>query len=368
MGTRSEKYSKYTTNLVKWSTDILIDISTHLPLMIPQPTNSSATEIPPQSSLYITPAGSAEKITELALSETQQLDNNPFCQAQLEFLPLLDGLELLTVHNAQILQDLSVYTVGNTPALGFNVALSGYYGVQLSGASSLLQQPQTVLCGYHPELNDTFYCPKQSHLQVVAFGITCSTLNQLAAGQSLPKALYPLLDNPETAVVMLPMIPLKPQLLTIVRQLFTCPYTAAIKQFYLQGKALELFALYLTLFDERKSLPKRSRLKPRDVNLIHEAKDYLLAAMQNPPSLIELARVVGTNQDKLKRGFREVFGTTVFGYLREVRLDEAYQLLLNNDLTVKAVATQVGYADSKHFAKVFKAKFGDSPLAVRRKA
>lgn len=271
----------------------------------------------------------------------------------------------MTVHNAQILQDLSVYTVGNTPALGFNVALNGYYGVQLPGSSSLLQKSQTVLCGYHPEPNDTFYCPKQPHLQVVALGITRPTLNQLAAGQSLPKRLYPLLDNPETAVAMMPMISLNSQLRTIVRQIFACPYTAAIKQFYLQGKALELFALYLTLFDESKAPPKSSRLKPRDWNLIHEAKDYLLAAMQSPPSLIDLAHAVGTNQEKLKQGFREVFGTTIFGCLRAARLEEAHQLLLNTVLPVNRIAAQVGYSDPKHFTKVFKAKFGKSPSEVR---
>ncbi|OQW91832.1 MAG: hypothetical protein BWK79_16050, partial [Beggiatoa sp. IS2] len=223
------------------------------------------------------------------------------------------------------------------------------------------------LCGYHPELNDVFYCPQQNNLQIVALGITPATLLQLAQGQPLPKMLYPLLDHPESTVAMLPIISLNSQLRAIVQHILHCPYRDAVKQFYLQSKVLELFALYLTIFDESKAQPQPARLKLRDLDSIYEAKDYLLAMKQNPPSIIELAHAVGINQDKLKRGFRETFGTTVFDYLRQARLEEAYQLLLNTNLTVKAVATQVGYTDAKHFAKVFKVRFGKNPDRVRGK-
>ncbi|MFE6076651.1 hypothetical protein ACFVQB_19470 [Paenibacillus sp. NPDC057886] len=49
--------------------------------------------------------------------------------------------------------------------------------------------------------------------------------------------------------------------------------------------------------------------------------------MEPPPSLLELSRLVGISDSKLKSGFKELFGTTVFGYLKEKRLDKARELL-----------------------------------------
>jgi AraC family transcriptional regulator, transcriptional activator of the genes for pyochelin and ferripyochelin receptors len=90
--------------------------------------------------------------------------------------------------------------------------------------------------------------------------------------------------------------------------------------------------------------------------------------MDEPPSLLTLARQVGLNDFKLKRGFRQVFGTTVFGYLHEHRMERARQLLEERRLNVTAVACTVGYANPSHFAGAFKRKFGVNPSAYLRGA
>ncbi|SHE13431.1 Adenosine deaminase [Chlamydia abortus] len=53
----------------------------------------------------------------------------------------------------------------------------------------------------------------------------------------------------------------------------------------------------------------------------------MLERMANPPSLLELSRMIGINDNKLKIGFKELYGTTVFGYLREKRLEKALNLI-----------------------------------------
>ena len=102
-------------------------------------------------------------------------------------------------------------------------------------------------------------------------------------------------------------------------------------------------------------------LKPEDIDRIHHAKEILTRQIDNPPSLLDLARQIGLNDCTLKRGFREVFGTTAFGYLHDYRLEQARQLLLENRLNVSEIACQIGFGSCSYLSKVFRKKYGVSP-------
>jgi AraC-like DNA-binding protein len=74
-----------------------------------------------------------------------------------------------------------------------------------------------------------------------------------------------------------------------------------------------------------------------------------------------LARIVGINDCKLKAGFRHVFGTTVFGYLHDCRMERSRQLLEAGEMTVTEAAQAVGFVSRGHFAAAFKRRFGVNP-------
>jgi AraC-like DNA-binding protein len=102
------------------------------------------------------------------------------------------------------------------------------------------------------------------------------------------------------------------------------------------------------------------------VERIHYASKLLRRQITHPPTLIELARAVGINDHKLKVGFRQVFGTTVFGYLHEHRMERSRQLLESGDLGVTAAAEAVGFASRGHFAAAFRRKYGVNPGVYAR--
>ncbi len=91
------------------------------------------------------------------------------------------------------------------------------------------------------------------------------------------------------------------------------------------------------------------------------ARDYLLTHMDSPPTLIQLAAIAGLNEFKLKRGFKELFNQTVFGYLADVRLEMASRALREKKKTVTRIAFELGYASLQHFSNSFKKKYGISP-------
>ena len=98
---------------------------------------------------------------------------------------------------------------------------------------------------------------------------------------------------------------------------------------------------------------------------IHDAKDIILSRYQDMPSLHELATMVGTNECTLKKAFKQEFGTTVFQYLFDYRMDMAAQYLLDTDLPIADIGIKLGYDYQSHFCTAFKRKYGVSPLEFR---
>ncbi len=148
----------------------------------------------------------------------------------------------------------------------------------------------------------------------------------------------------------------------ILQQILQCSYQGLTKRMYLEGKAAELMALML---EEEAAVQqgefKTCLLQSDRLDRIYYAREILLKNLSNPPSLMELARQVGMCDYNLKRGFKEVFGTTVFGYLRDRRLERASALLLDQNMTVASIARNVGYTCPTSFTTAFKRRYGVSP-------
>lgn len=177
----------------------------------------------------------------------------------------------------------------------------------------------------------------------------------------VPDALQHLIGDPNQEYYVRPGRA-TPAMCITLRQILHCPYRGFIRQMFLESKVWELMALVLEQEIEAQ-LGKRpfADLKPDDVDRVHYAKDILLQHLNNPPSLAQLARQVGLNECTLKRGFRQVFGATAFGYLHDYRLEQARQLLQERRLNVSEVAHTVGFSSCSHLSKAFRQKYGVSP-------
>jgi len=162
---------------------------------------------------------------------------------------------------------------------------------------------------------------------------------------------------------------INPPMQLALQQLLNCPYQGFTKLLYLESKVIELIALRLEqlksqIIENSPDSQLRDRFLNDDIDRIYHARDILIQNLDNPPSLLELARQVGLNDYKLKRGFRFCFGTTAFGYLHDYRMEQARQLLIDNQMQVNEVARAVGYASRSSFAAAFRKKFGVSPKGV----
>lgn len=153
-----------------------------------------------------------------------------------------------------------------------------------------------------------------------------------------------------------------PAMQTVAKQIIQCPYRGIAKRVYLEGKALELMGMLLAVEMEIQGSKSNPHPLTGDlVDRIYYAREILQQRLDNPPSLRELSRLVGLNECTLKQGFRQVFGTTVFGFLHGYCMEQAWQMLQTGTWKVGEVANMVGYNDLTAFGRAFRKKFGIRP-------
>jgi AraC-like DNA-binding protein len=160
---------------------------------------------------------------------------------------------------------------------------------------------------------------------------------------------------------------LNPAIENVLWQIIRCPYHSLTKRMFLEGKVLELVSLVLEQEIEICSEKRNFQLlKAGTLERIYYAKTLLLRNLHHPPSLNELAQQVQLNECTLKQGFRQEFGTTVFKYLHDYRLQQAQQLLQMGNMNITKLAQAVGFANRSYFALAFKKRFGVNPKAYQQ--
>ncbi|MDZ7963255.1 MAG: AraC family transcriptional regulator [Aulosira sp. DedQUE10] len=185
--------------------------------------------------------------------------------------------------------------------------------------------------------------------------------------EELPALLQQLRENPIKQRFHQPLGTSTPAMRLVLKQILQCPFRETLRLMYLEAKVLELLVLQIAQWGENHQVLQRSlHFRPDEIERLHHAKTILNQRLPHPPSLLNLAKEIGLNDFKLKRGFREVFGTTVLGYVQSLRLEQAQQLLIGTNLTVTEIASQVGYESISHFGYLFKRQFGMTPREYRQ--
>ncbi|SKC06002.1 AraC-type DNA-binding protein [Dyadobacter psychrophilus] len=150
-----------------------------------------------------------------------------------------------------------------------------------------------------------------------------------------------------------------PQMLLLIKRIRDCSATGPFRNLMIQSATLELLGHQINQF--RSPKPVYNEIKADEADKLHELRSYLDAHFLDELSLSQLSRVCGLNDFKVKKGFKLLFGTTVFNYLRKKRMEYAENLLLNCSLSVEEVAHILGYEHAHHFSAAFKKHNNASP-------
>lgn len=153
-----------------------------------------------------------------------------------------------------------------------------------------------------------------------------------------------------------------------IQNLLDCPYDGLMKDLYVENKAIELIVHKLAqIVSLHVTEAASSKFDLREFGRLELARDILCRDLERPPRLFDLVRAVGLDHCRLNQGFRKLYGTTVFGYLKQTRLTEAKRLLENDGMNVTEAAVSVGYSSISSFSNAFLEYFGMRPVACLKK-
>lgn len=144
-------------------------------------------------------------------------------------------------------------------------------------------------------------------------------------------------------------------------------YSDSLENIYInaQMQMLLLYSLECMLGDkEIDSFQCKFLANEADRDKIIRSREILLQHIGEPITIKELSRKVAINECYLKKGFKELFGTTIFDFYQSQRMEHARYLLYEKGLSVTEVSMMLGYSSISHFSTAFKRHTGLKPCEL----
>ena len=156
-------------------------------------------------------------------------------------------------------------------------------------------------------------------------------------------------------------LPFTSSIAVVLSQILQAKVHDSMKSLYFKGKVYELLSLYFNKSEDPSLEQCPFLIDEENVRKIRKAKDIILERMSDPPSLENLSAEIGLSLKKLKEGFKQLYGYTVFAYLLDQKMGEAIRMLDSQKFNVNEVGLKLGYSTASHFIAAFKKKYGTTP-------
>ena len=152
-----------------------------------------------------------------------------------------------------------------------------------------------------------------------------------------------------------------PGIAVVLSQMMNYNLHPSIKELYIKGKVYELISLYFNKSDDADVEQCPFLVDEDNVRRIRKAKEIIISRMAEPPTLTELSEEIGLSLKKLKEGFKQIYGDSVFSFLFDYKMEYARKMLETGKHNVNEVGLRVGYSTASHFISAFKKKYGTTP-------
>ncbi len=116
---------------------------------------------------------------------------------------------------------------------------------------------------------------------------------------------------------------------------------------------------------EPEDVEEETGTAPEESGSIGRAVQYIENNFYRNISLEEVSQVVHMNTAYFSTLFKKQTGKKYIDYVTDLRMEKARKLILNTDLKIVNIAEMVGYSSTKHFARIYKEKYGVTPNGER---
>ncbi|GAB3919919.1 helix-turn-helix transcriptional regulator [Larkinella terrae] len=199
--------------------------------------------------------------------------------------------------------------------------------------------------------------PVHSNTSVINIEVDAGYLQGLFDLSEKSPVLQSLLENAQPLLFEEMVFP---SLLPIVEEMVNESVAEPFELFFLRVKAEELICRLLMELEKRDG-KQLYALNSQDIQVIYKLKEQVLDHLETPPVISDLAARAHMSPTKLKRLFRQIFGTSIFSYYQTFRMKEAARLLQSEKRSVSEVGYQLGFTNLSHFSRIFEKHIGLKP-------
>ncbi|WP_259065229.1 helix-turn-helix transcriptional regulator [Mucilaginibacter sp. X4EP1] len=268
---------------------------------------------------------------------------------------------------ANFLDDIRIHRFQSATHVSLHFQLNGRSDARISGFPADVPMAKgefNVMNCVQPE--STFTFPKQQQYEYICIGLKPSFFQDLllSCGNEYAHLFKNDIDK-QSFSLFAGNRQINQWLRSNLGLLVQSPVPQGLLLPYLQAKISELTILALA---SGNPVNEQQILNAADKEKLYAVKNYLSASFLANLSLTGIAQQFAINEFKLKKGFREMFGTTVFGYLCKLRMEHAYYLVCQTDLPIGEVAAIVSYHSDAAFIRAFRQTFGSSPGQLSKRA
>jgi AraC-like DNA-binding protein len=221
---------------------------------------------------------------------------------------------------------------------------------------------QEKSCGFCSEKPTESCSGKMQTVDVFVFHFTSTFLYQFTHNVKLSNRKDEVLafKHPNAFTKVFPLCTKKRNVLDA---LLNHTYSGALENIFMNAKVHEilLYSLDCLVDEKEEGFSCKFLADESGKERIYQARDILLQRIGDPITIKELSRKVAMNECYLKKGFKEIFGTTIFDFYQQQRMEHAKYLLYEKGLSVTDVSALLGYSSISHFSAAFKKHTGLKP-------
>ncbi|SFR35672.1 AraC-type DNA-binding protein [Robiginitalea myxolifaciens] len=155
--------------------------------------------------------------------------------------------------------------------------------------------------------------------------------------------------------------PIGAALSVVLSQLWNEHMHPSVRELYIRAKTYELLSLYFNRNADAQAEQCPFLVDEENLGKIRRAKEIIIQRMAEPPTLAELSQEIGLPLKKLKEGFRQIYGDSVYSYLFDYKMESARKMLESGKFNVNEVGLKIGYSTASHFISAFKKKYHTTP-------
>lgn len=218
------------------------------------------------------------------------------------------------------------------------------------------------------QLNASKSCvEKVDSVDVLSFSFSPAYLQQFARAHNNPDTLSDNVLAFKHPSSFSKMLPLCKKTRMAIEALLNHTYTDTLENIFInaQTQILLLYSMDCMLGEKTEPVFTCKFLaNEEDREKILKAREVLLQHIGEPITIKALSRKVAINECYLKKGFKEIFGTTIFDFYQSQRMEHAKYLLYDKGLSVTEVSMLLGYSSISHFSTAFKKHTGIKPCEL----